>query len=504
MNKQEQELKQLLGNWRWRLTSWKLYKIKDKNGNVVSFIPNKYQLKLISWLHYKNLILKARQLGFSTLIQILLLDQALFSNNKACGIIAHTRNDAEAIFKNKVKFAYNNLPDWLKKERTIVANSSDTLEFNNGSYIYVSTSFRWGTLQYLHISEFGKICAKEPLKAKEIVDGAIEAVGKWCYIFIESTAEWHAGYFYDYCKRAEALQQSWKILNELEMKFFFYPWWDNEEYQISDNHIVITQETDEYFNHLTERLGIEFTNEQKAWYQLKKWEKGDSMWQEYPSYSEEAFQVSMEWTYYTEQIKKVREENRYCRVPYDPALQVNLSFDLWWASWKWDDTAIWFYQVAGKEVRFIDYFETNSLNYHEIHSQVLQEKWYRYGTVYLPHDANITDASSEFSLKRYQVFENLGYNVEVLPRVARVIDWINQVREQFRNCRFDNKNCEDAFNSISEYRKKIDPKTWVDLWPLHNQVSHCADSFRYAIQSLEHKRERPQTRVVVPDYLNNL
>ena len=57
---------------------------KDKNGKVIPFIPNPYQQHLVDNLHYKNLILKARQLGFSTLIQILMLDQALFTNHIAC------------------------------------------------------------------------------------------------------------------------------------------------------------------------------------------------------------------------------------------------------------------------------------------------------------------------------------------------------------------------------------------------------------------------------------
>ena len=39
-------------------------------------------------------------------------------------------------------------------------------------------SARSGTLQRLHVSEFGKICAQYPKKAREIVTGAFPAVGK--------------------------------------------------------------------------------------------------------------------------------------------------------------------------------------------------------------------------------------------------------------------------------------------------------------------------------------
>jgi hypothetical protein len=165
---EKEKLKEKLGSWKWRLKSWKIYKIKDKYWKVVNFIPNKYQCHLIDNLHYKNLILKARQLGFSTMIQILMLDQALFRSNIACWVIAQWLRDAKNIFDNKIKFAYDNLPEWLKNERTLEKDSTDTLQFSNWSSIYVWTSFRWWTLQYLHISEYWKICAKYPERAKEI------------------------------------------------------------------------------------------------------------------------------------------------------------------------------------------------------------------------------------------------------------------------------------------------------------------------------------------------
>jgi len=46
--------------------------------------------------------------------------------------------------------------------------SESEFVFSNGSSIAVSVSMRSATAQYLHISEFGKICAKYPEKAREI------------------------------------------------------------------------------------------------------------------------------------------------------------------------------------------------------------------------------------------------------------------------------------------------------------------------------------------------
>ena len=60
-------------------------------------------------LHFCNVILKARQLGFTTFIQIFMLDQCLFNSNIRAGTIAHRLDDARTIFRNKMQYPYDNL-----------------------------------------------------------------------------------------------------------------------------------------------------------------------------------------------------------------------------------------------------------------------------------------------------------------------------------------------------------------------------------------------------------
>jgi hypothetical protein len=153
-------------------------------GTTTPFRLNWAQAELLSSLHECNLILKARQLGFTTFIQLFMLDACLFNSNIRAGTIAHRLDDARTIFRDKVKFPYDNLPDMLKAARPIVRDSADELVFGNNSSIRVSTSMRSGTLQYLHISEYGQVCARYPDKAREIRTGALNAVQAG-----ESTAE---------------------------------------------------------------------------------------------------------------------------------------------------------------------------------------------------------------------------------------------------------------------------------------------------------------------------
>lgn len=54
---------------RWRLMSGQIYRImtkgsEDEPGSVQPFVPNRAQRMFLSQLHYRNVILKARQLGF--------------------------------------------------------------------------------------------------------------------------------------------------------------------------------------------------------------------------------------------------------------------------------------------------------------------------------------------------------------------------------------------------------------------------------------------------------
>ena len=182
-----------------------MYYIKDKDGQKVLFTPNAAQESYYIGSHQSDIILKARQLGFTTFKMIHDLDSCLFRKNFSAGCIAHNDKDSKDIYRNKIRFAYEAI---TPKVISLLAHIGYALPaprndkdngyvFSNGSSIGVSTGYRGGTLQSLHVSEFGKICKKYPDKAQEIVTGAFNAVGKNGSITIESTAEGKQGYFYE-------------------------------------------------------------------------------------------------------------------------------------------------------------------------------------------------------------------------------------------------------------------------------------------------------------------
>jgi hypothetical protein len=197
-----QAFNETFGDWRWRLSN--LYWITDKEGRRTKFKMNRAQEALFNEMHHLNVILKARQLGFTTFIQLFMLDACVFNSNIRAGTIAHRLDDAQAIFRDKIKYPYDQLPEGIRAAVPVIKDSVTELLLGNNSSLRVSTSHRSGTLNYLHISEYGKLCAKHPEKAREVRTGALNTVQQGQIAFIESTAEGQEGHYYELCQQAQA------------------------------------------------------------------------------------------------------------------------------------------------------------------------------------------------------------------------------------------------------------------------------------------------------------
>jgi hypothetical protein len=182
----------------WRLNN--LYTVTDRNGRRVTFTMNSAQEALYHSMHGQNVILKARQRGFTTFIQLLMLDTCLFNDDVRAGTIAHTLSNAQVIFRDKVRFPYDHLPEAIRNAVPARNDNAGELLLANNSSLRVGVSLRSGTLQYLHVSEYGKICAQFPEKAREVRSGALNTVDKNGMVFIESTAEGQDGHFLELCQ----------------------------------------------------------------------------------------------------------------------------------------------------------------------------------------------------------------------------------------------------------------------------------------------------------------
>jgi hypothetical protein len=486
----EQLLEERFSDRRWRLNN--LYTIKDKAGNAIPFRMNANQEQLLSELWTLNIILKARQMGFTTLIQLVMLDACLFNSNTSAGIVAHNREDAEAFFDDKIKFAYDHLDPEIQKAVPATQDSAKSLTFANGSRIRVGTSLRSGTFQYLHVSEFGKTCAQFPAKAKEIVTGAFNAVEAGQFIAVESTAEGQEGTFYDMVMGAKRNAELQRQLTPLDFKLHFFAWWKDKTYALSDEDaqkVVLTAEHEAYFEKLYD-AGIELTEGQEAWYVKKLATQKDEMKREYPATVEEAFEASIEGSYLAEQMARVRREGRICRTPIE-----RVPVDTFWDLGVNDDMVIWFRQRVGPEHRFIDYY-SNSGEGLEHYARILKERadehGYIYGIHHLPHDGDARRLSFKAKSVR-QMFEEIGVKpIVVVPRIATEKSGIEASRGYLPKCWFDESRCAEGIRSLDNYRKEWDDErgTWKDR-PRHDWASHGYKGFETAAVAYEPFEEDP-------------
>lgn len=465
------------GDKHWRLNN--IYRIKDKEGHLVQFHLNWAQEILYAEQHTLNIILKARQLGCTTFIDLDFLDDCLFTPFLNTGIVAHTRDDASKIFREKVLLPFQNLPDEVRRLRHSTSESTQELVFNNSSVIRVGTSLRSATNQRLHVSEYGVTCAKYPEKAREIKTGALNTVAQGQKIWIESTAKGRGGHFHDLCKEAIALMEQIKVQERdyglMDWKIFFFPWWQHPEYETDPQYVVIGPGEEEYFAGLADKHGITLTPGKKAWYVKKAQNQGEDMKQEYPSTPDEAFESSVEGSYFGKYVSKARQDGRICNVPYEPLAPVHTFWDLGFD----DYTALWFVQFVGQEIHLIDYLEHSGeglLYYSRRLEEKKAELEYLYGEHWGPHDLEQHELGSGSTRK--DTAGKLGISFQVVPRTL-LSDQIEAVRNIFYRCWFDQSKCKDGIGHLDNYRKQWNERfsCFTDQ-PVHDEHSHGASAFQ--------------------------
>lgn len=204
-----------------------------------------------------------------------------------------------------------------------------------------------------------------------------------------------------------------------------------------------------------------------------------------------SFEVPIQGSYYGLQLMQADEQKRIGKVPYEPQARVCTAWDLGIG----DEMAIWFFQLVGREVRVIDYYETTGegLPYYV---KYLQNKPYVYDQHYAPHDITVRELGTGKS--RLEVAKGLGIDFTVAP-MLRVEDGIEAVRNILARCWFDSTNCEKGLSALRSYHKSFDEKNQTfKLRPHHDWASHGADAFRTFAVSYRKKVKPVQATVRVP------
>lgn len=481
----------------WRIDN--LYQIRNKEGKLVKFVRNRAQKHYGEHKWYRNLILKSRQLGFTTYEAIDSLDDVLFTPNMDALMIAHNLESGESIFNKKIGFAWEKLPEEIRVLYSVDNKTTKTLKFGFGkqgfSSLAVDTSGRSGTYQRVHITELAEIAKKYPKKIPDIIEGTIPAIPTTGRLDIESTSQGASGEFFEMFM--EAWERGEPTIPQ-QYKAHFYNWtWDEEEMAKIVPIPVTEMEQSVKFEEYQKKLNLsdtEITYYYQKWLSLNK--KWNALHREYPTTPEEAFDAVSEGTFYGESIGFMEANGQVGVVPWDRALKVHTVWDLGVGK----NMRVGFFQrdQTTNTVRMIDHLIGEGSEALPEMIVKVQRKPYLYGRHFGPHDIEATDIGT--GKTRMEMARSLGLKFDMAPDQT-IEDGINAVGPWLDRLYVDKANCKDWLRSMKNYGREWDEKRGMYKdEPLHNWASHDADMARYAALS---EKKMTNENKNVPSYFHD-
>lgn len=281
--------------------------IRTKDRQLRKFEPNEVQELFMDEIGFdpdsrlegrREIVLKARQLGFSTLILGMLYCDTVNNPHTHTVVIAQDQLSTERLFQ-MVKRFHDNCPPH-KKIQAKYESKRELYWPSIDSYFFVGTAGsrekfgRGGTINNVHGSEVAFWD-----NAEDIVAGLLETVPASGNIFLETTANGVGNFFYEEYQKAD------KGLSEF--RAHFYPWFYSSEYRVPVAQPLVLTDREAA---LASRFGLD--DSQIAWYRMKALRLKDMVVQEHPSTPEEAF-VSSGMGFFDHQT--LMEMYAACRAP---------------------------------------------------------------------------------------------------------------------------------------------------------------------------------------------
>ena len=170
--------------------------------------------------HRFNIILKARQLGLSTVTAGFSVWYALFNKDKSVLVIA-TKLEVAQNFIKKVKMILDTLPEWWKGVFKIVGETKKSVTLSNGSTITaIPTSEDAGRSEALSLLIVDEAAIIDNFE--EIWTGLFPTVSAGGRVILLSTPKGASGQFYDLWQQA--------VTNELDFNPITLPWYVHPEH----------------------------------------------------------------------------------------------------------------------------------------------------------------------------------------------------------------------------------------------------------------------------------
>ena len=184
-----------------------------------------------------------------------------------------------------------------------------------------------------------------------------------------------------------------------------------------------------------------------------------------------SFNAAVEGSYYGQILNTLEQQGRFCEIVRDDLCKTYAAWDLGVG----DSTSIWIAQVAGQEIRLLDYIENHGQGLDWYVRELKSRNWEK-AQMLLPHDVEVRELGTGRS--RLEMLREAGLDCTVVPRLP-VDDGIAAVRRLLPRCWF-HKETKQGLDCLINYRREYDEKRNVFFdKPLHDWSSHAADSFRY-------------------------
>ena len=191
-----------------------------------------------------------------------------------------------------------------------------------------------------------------------------------------------------------------------------------------------------------------------------------------------SFNAAVEGSYYGQILNDLETKNHIQEIPRDDLCRTITAWDLGMG----DSTAIWVAQIAGSEIRLVDYYENNGVGLDKYVSWLRDNNWASAEHI-LPHDVQVRELGSGKS--RLEVLQEAGLNVRIASRMS-VDDGIQAVRRLLPRCWFNVPAVKQGLDCLRNYRREFDEKRKVFYdRPLHDWSSHGSDAFRYLAIGLD-------------------
>lgn len=482
-------LSELMKDPVWRI--YNLYVCLTKPNDLglrerVKFIPNDAQCELLYWIFVLGRkwlnILKARQLGFTTIIQIMGLDEALNNKNANVKFLSQTEDVSKSAFREKAILAYNSLADeyvgYLKDvlDVPVATINESKIELGEGWGVFTYVNIRGGTSSMVHISELGPMAASDARRSEEAFAGAMETASVNSVVIIESTFKGgQKGIYYE--NTLKALDRGEEDRPKGQFWFMFFPWYEDKQYTEDDPKQKIWDSTEKYFEDMEVKTGYTFSRGQKLWWQVKADRLGGLMRQENPTTPEEAMSAPVEGAVYADILTDLEKDGRHCPIPYDPAYPVYAVWDMGMVHY----TGIWLVQFRDGWIHWLRYFQDKGKQ-PDHYVDLVNQCGLRIQKNFLPHDAFQERAGGSWK----SLLSKAGLkNIVKIEKTNNKFVGINFLQSLLKRSRFNLGDTDTGWECLMNYRQKMDDSGKIAvLRTVDDEYADGADAARYVAEAL--------------------